>query len=303
MIMLPFTRTSPAMISFCAPFTAHLCAAALHRRYPVPWLAYYFDPFFSNETLDPGRAGLRKHLEERTLAEASLVMMTYPTDEDYRSRGIGFGEKIRRAEMPGVVFGESGSPREKRAGDKRICSFFGTLYRDIRNPDPVIRVFSRIGEGMTLRFVGSHEGIHPEDYRAAYPEVEFLGKQSGERLRELYREADVLLNIGNTVLNQMPSKIFEYISTGKPILNVFQSPRCPTLRYLKDYPLALNLAEEELRNRPEESAEKIRRFCLDTAGKTAEEAFLRKRYGANTFESAVEEIGKQLRRIMEPDRK
>ena len=48
---------------------------------------------------------------------------------------------------------------------------------------------------------------------------------------------------GNKVDNQVPSKIFDYISLGKPIINVYTSEKDPALEYLKQYPLALNISE------------------------------------------------------------
>ena len=43
------------------------------------------------------------------------------------------------------------------------------------------------------------------------------------------------VNMGNTVNNQMPSKVVEYISTGKPILNLSVNEKCSTLGLMKRY--------------------------------------------------------------------
>ena len=53
------------------------------------------------------------------------------------------------------------------------------------------------------------------------------------------------MNLGNAVSNQIPSKLFEYFGTGKPILHL--SPRADdaVLPYLQRYPLALVLSEQE----------------------------------------------------------
>ena len=77
----------------------------------------------------------------------------------------------------------------------------------------------------------------------------------------------MLVNIGNSVDNFMPSKIFEYISTGKPIINVYKIPECPTLKYLAEYPLALCVSEEEIRQDLPGCAAKVRTFCLENRGK------------------------------------
>ena len=60
----------------------------------------------------------------------------------------------------------------------------------------------------------------------------------------LENRADVLVSLGNTYDNQMPSKLFGYFATGKPVLHLAVSENDPTLPYLARYPLALVLHPE-----------------------------------------------------------
>ena len=53
-------------------------------------------------------------------------------------------------------------------------------------------------------------------------------------------DADMLLNIGNKVTNQTPSKIFEYISMGKPIINFYEDEKDTSYNVLKKYEMACN---------------------------------------------------------------
>ena len=119
-------------------------------------------------------------------------------------------------------------------------------------------------------------------------------------MAEAYDRTDVLINIGNSVLNQMPSKIFEYISSGKPIINVFKSPDCPTLKYLTRYPLALNLFEGEITEHPAEKAAAIRAFCRETRGKRVPAEEIQSTFAANTFEAFADTIAKWVARTGSP---
>ena len=58
---------------------------------------------------------------------------------------------------------------------------------------------------------------------------------------ELESGADILLSLGNAFDNQMPSKLFSYLGTGKPLLHLAVTDTDPTLPYLAKYPLALVL--------------------------------------------------------------
>ena len=58
---------------------------------------------------------------------------------------------------------------------------------------------------------------------------------------QLLMQSDILVHIGNTRPDMLPSKILDYISTGKPIINLYQHDQCPTLTILEKYPLKINI--------------------------------------------------------------
>ena len=274
------------MISFSAPFLTHVCASRLVQGSGTPWIAVNFDPFFSNRIFDPGRTEERKKQEESTLARADRVLITYPTDRDYLRAGVAFSDRITGVEMPGI------SPDVQEATDHEgcRCCFFGSLYREIRNPRRTAELFSAAGEGIEMRFVGRLvDGTEAELFPAGHT-CRVTGEKRGADLEEEYREADILVNIGNAVTNQMPSKIFEYISTGKPIVNIYQSGECPTLRYLEKYPLALNIPETDLEICPAESAERLRNFCLEKKGQRVSAEEIIRLYRENTYEALAEKL-------------
>lgn len=52
-------------------------------------------------------------------------------------------------------------------------------------------------------------------------------------------KADFLLNVGNKETPMVPSKLFEYMSTGKPIIHFYYDDNDSSLQYLNKYPLSL----------------------------------------------------------------
>ena len=72
----------------------------------------------------------------------------------------------------------------------------------------------------------------------------FLDPVDNDEAESILMSADILVNIGNSVSNQIPSKLFDYISTGKPILNIYKNKNCPSLEILSKYPDVLNVYEE-----------------------------------------------------------
>jgi len=56
----------------------------------------------------------------------------------------------------------------------------------------------------------------------------------------------VLINIGNTFNNQVPSKIFDYFALCKPVLNIEKIADCPAREYFERYPHVFNINEHQL---------------------------------------------------------
>ena len=276
-----------AVISFSAPFLTHVCASRVVQGSGTTWIAVSFDPFFSNRIFDPGRLEERKKQEESVLAPADRVLITYPTDRDYLQAGVAFSDRITGVEMPGI-FPDVQETAADHEGCR--CCFFGSLYREIRNPRRTAELFSAAGEGIEMRFVGRLvDGTEDELFPAGHS-CRVTGEKRGAALEEEYREADILVNIGNAVTNQMPSKIFEYISTGKPIINIYRSPECPTLRYLEKYPLALNICETDVETDLTESAERVRNFCREKKGQRVSAEEIAGLYRENTYEALAEKL-------------
>ena len=120
----------------------------------------------------------------------------------------------------------------------------------------------------------------------------FHGEVDSETALKCMLSADVLVNIGNTVLNMMPSKLLTYISTGKPILNIIKDPACPTVPYMEKYPLALNILETK---RPtEEDVSRARNFILHSKGKQIPFAEIEQRY----YDCTPEYVGGKLYEII-----
>lgn len=286
------------IMSVSAPFVSHYCASILSKKFNIPWIAYYFDPFFSNATLHISGVNNRKKIEEQVMSVAAKVIIAYPTNEDYLRRDVTFAEKIAMTDMPGIVY-ERYIDNVVSVHEDCGCYFIGNLYKDIRNPESVIKVFSLLPDKITMFFVGGWYGDSIDTRNLSSANVQFLGSKKEDEISAIYGDADILVNIGNAIDNQMPSKIFEYISTGKPILNIYKIPNCPTLKYLRKYPLALNIFEDDLVKDMDFYAAKIQDFCLENKGKRVPLEFIMENYQANTDENVAEFLRRQIDEVLE----
>ena len=96
------------------------------------------------------------------------------------------------------------------------------------------------------------------------------------------RRADFLINLGNTMTNQVPSKIFDYISTGIPIINICKSESCPTIPYMNRYRLAINIVESQDEAEKDRQADAIQYFIQSNLGLRNSSEFIVKEFYQNT---------------------
>ena len=71
--------------------------------------------------------------------------------------------------------------------------------------------------------------------------VSVVDRVNQNELQKILLLSDVLVNIGNNVNNQLPSKLIEYFNYAKPVLNIYCRPDCCTLSYTTRYPLSINV--------------------------------------------------------------
>lgn len=130
------------------------------------------------------------------------------------------------------------------------CVFCGSLYPTVREPDFALELFARLNApDLTLTMAGG-------GWQRFAAQAEQAAGALGDRFvrpgplppaeaAALETGADVLVSLGNFYDNQMPSKLFSYFGTGKPVLHLAVSETDPTLPYLARYPLGLVLQKKD----------------------------------------------------------
>lgn len=234
------------VVSVAYPFANHLVAA---KWTPAPTkLAFYnLDPYWNNGTYPSQLAEARAAEEAAVYQKANCVFCTPEQQADYQTetfRAVAY--KIHPLPYPKLV-----RPKVQQACPIQFnpecinLLYLGTVYGDIRKPEALFKLFQHAVEiepKLRLYIVGKKFGADADLYLTEYKaklggKLQCYSPIPPEQTMDLLLRADVLVNMGNTVRNQMPSKVVEYISTGKPILNISASETCNTLVVLKRYPL------------------------------------------------------------------
>ncbi len=227
-----------AVYTTSGPSSAHLIGFYLHRKYGVPWVADWRDPWTLNAygaDYDPSNPGQRLlfELENILLREAGRDIIIYGTGSLARDYVRTF--QIPAEKLTGILNGydeEDFAPLQFRQepSDKFTITYSGLLYTAQRDVAPVLTVLKELAETgkidlskVRLKIVGSSD----KDNMAAasrYGLGDILvqtGYVSHAEALQAELDADVLLLlVGDEprFRDVYTGKLFEYLRAGRPIL-------------------------------------------------------------------------------------
>lgn len=233
---LHIDRPYSCVLTVCSPMAAHAAGVDFKAEHPaVRHVTYTVDPYAAEDRILPFFMSLQQLAarEKAVLAKADACLLS---EEIYRNRP----ELYTKATVLPYILPPLQEPVEKPAGEYIDCVYAGRFYADIRNPEEMLRTFSLVKDPrirLQLFSVGCEELVRL--YADRNPNIVVHGLVSHEEILRIYRYADVLVNVGNRSAEFLPSKTFEYIATGKPILHFCgNGAACAPL---EKYPLALQV--------------------------------------------------------------
>ena len=173
--------------------------------------------------------------------------------------------------------------------------FTGAFYKEIRNPKYLYELFLKLPKMYRLHILGGGmEEEFADLINALGNRIVLYGWVEKNKVDEMVEEADVLLNLGNGIPNQVPSKTIEYIATGKPILNISFINNCPTERVLENYGNSLTIHTTKVIRKKD--VEKIVEFVERKKGDRVPIAEILKEYNTYTDVYVANQIELEIKR-------
>jgi glycosyltransferase involved in cell wall biosynthesis len=244
------------LVTVSDPFTAHLAGLSLKRDFPgVSWAVDIGDPFSFQEVTPVNNPYLYRRLNFRTegkvfaLAEAVAVTNQRMLRE-YAERFPGCADRIRVIPPLLSLEGTDAAREQAFPGDSRIrLVFVGTLYLAVRSPEFLLGLYerlrrTRLGDRLELHIFGNLNDCEPcfQPFESLRGRAIFLhGIVDRPKVLRAMMDASALVHIGNATTYQLPSKVVEYASTGKPILNLVTTLEDSASSFLGDYPALLEV--------------------------------------------------------------
>lgn len=246
------------------------CASLKYaKKNKIPMILYQVDPCSTNCVYSPESYRNRFDFEQRVYQYCSYVITTPIIAKEM----AGLLKKPDVAKMVPMMF-PNVEPIHSKGQDialskkQILCVFTGRIYRGARDPQFTLRLFSALHtDAIKLKLIGVDQAdlARYVDTTSLPSSIECCGSLPFKEAQAAIEDADFLVNIGNVVINQLPSKLFEYISSGKPIINICTSRECPSIPYMKRYQLAINLFAND--EDVAKQVQALKRFVLENTGK------------------------------------
>ena len=174
--------------------------------------------------------------------------------------------------------------------DKTNIVYVGSLPTGIRSPEYILKVFEQIKcFNFQLYFIGSENNQFLNDFATKDMRVHVIGRCSHEQALQYVQQATALLNIGNSNMHMTPSKIFEYMSFGKPIISTMPIMNEPSKIYLDKYTCKLFLYEWE--EEYESAASDLTDFLSNAKNTKVDVEYLKQIFCLNTPRAFAEAVG------------
>ena len=242
-----------AVISTSTPYTGHLVGKAVKKAHPnVPWTVDIGDPFSFGQPPWNNTAiyeGLNHRSEAKVLKAADSISVT--VDSCKKAYGRLFpGVEDNITVIPPLFSGVISDPSEKPKTHKGChLVFAGSLYKEIRNPAYFLKLLSGVIEQVPeieVHFYGRMNDCADlfAPHLKKFPKNFFVhGLVPREVAAGALAKADVLINIANRTRHQLPSKLVDYMASGKPILNIVSIEDDNSLSFLSSYPNTATIIE------------------------------------------------------------
>lgn len=279
------------VISMSDPTCAHLAVLDYFERYgkKVRWITYSTDPYTFNNAIYQNvlfkriRYVRNFNYEKRIYQTCDTCIFT---EQLYEKCLREFDIPKDKSLVLPYIFPETNRIKNSIIKDNQLVVVYaGALNKVIRSPKGMMANICKINDVYFNLYVSGDCNSILDSYKR--DNIHISGLLSRDEYEKTIVEADILINLGNSNSLQSPSKFFELLSLGKPILNFYYNEDS-NYKIVEQYPLGLNINNKEV------VPEKIHRFCINMKDKCISFDEIKKLFPSHVFENCYAEFYKKL---------
>ena len=214
-----------AIVSVSEPLAIQNLAYKIKSKIKnIKWYPLFLDPLVYNYNSKEFGTKRIKNKAEKLLQKADKIFAVYGIKKENEKLKYlpNYHSKMVDIYLPSLVEPNVEIKNlDSGKNEKEIKMLYaGMFHEKVRNPKKMFDLLEKV-KADNANFVCIGYGCEDAINAFAPKSIKFnyLNKQPYSVVVNNILDSDILINLGNSVPNQMPSKVLEYISYGKPIIN------------------------------------------------------------------------------------
>lgn len=193
-----------------------------------------------------------------------IILMESQTTHYGKKVYSKFFKKMESANFPLMIIPESKT--QSKINNTKVLLYAGTTDRKLRNPTYLLKILCEVSKSVNIKvkIYGNTncENIFAEYSKLSSGKINYYGTVNHSIIKDQFNNSDILLSIGNENSQMAPSKIYEYMATGKPILHIYSDIDDMCILPLTIYKNSLLIKRED--NISQFELDKIKKFIFES---------------------------------------
>ena len=230
------------MISVSLPFSSHIAAYIINKKNNKEWIMDIGDPFtLKNDAPENNKilyGYLNKYYENKFYSLADKILFTHEDSMNAHINYFDIDSNKTDIANPISNFKEEIFIKSLNYNYNSLpvkFGYFGIFTKGVRSPKNLINYLKEIKDIEFHWYVNDDSKneviINTNESQSIFHPL----VNRNEALKKMSDSVHCLLSIGNLNTTQIPSKVIEYISTGKPIIHFTEIENDPVIDIAKDF--------------------------------------------------------------------
>ena len=231
------------LITVSLPFSSHIAGYLINKKIGKPWIMDVGDPFTLKTTAPENNSflygRLNNHYEMKFYQQASKILFTHDDARKIHIKEFQMNPSITAVGQPISKFQEDLYEQTKNynyTNNDIKFGYFGIFTQGVRTPVNFINFLNK------FQNYEMHWYINSDSERILQKNTLDSSKHNfnshvarDEALQLMTNSFHCLVSIGNLNPNQIPSKVIEYIATGKPVIHFAEIKDDPVIHIADEF--------------------------------------------------------------------
>ena len=231
------------LVTVSLPFSSHIAGYLINKKIGKPWIMDVGDPFTLKTTAPENNSflygRLNKHYEMKFYKQASKVLFTHDDARKIHIKEFHINPSITAVGQPISKFREHLYEQTKNynyTNNDIKFGYFGIFTHGVRTPANFINFLDKFQNYEMHWYINSDsESILQKNNLNSSKHIFNSHVARDEALQLMTKAFHCLVSIGNLNPNQIPSKVIEYIATGKPVIHFAEINDDPVIHIADEF--------------------------------------------------------------------